>query len=91
MNPIRLLRIYVKANRLLSLFQSATDSYERTHSMSKSIWVSKMFWFNLLTAAAELTQVLPLPAGTLAIATSLINIGLRIVTDQPVHLVTPKT
>ena len=89
MNPIRVLKIYTKANRLLSLFQSATGSYERTNNMSKSLWVSKTFWFNVLTAGAELTQVLPLPAGYLTLAASLINIALRFVTSTPVHVVSP--
>ena len=57
--------------------------------MSKSLFRSRVFWFNVLTAGAELTQVLPLPAGALTLAASLINIALRFVTSKPVHLVTP--
>ena len=51
---------------------------------SKSLWKSKTFWFNLLVAAQELTSVLPLPSGMVAIAATVINIGLRLVTDKAV-------
>ena len=52
--------------------------------MSKTLWTSKTFWFNLLTAGAELAQVIPLPPGTALLVTNAINIGLRLVTDKPV-------
>ena len=81
MNPIRLLRIYRRAQKLFDLLEEA--------QMSKSLFRSKTFWFNLLTAAAELTSVLPLPPGTVIIAASVINIALRFVTDKPVHVVSP--
>lgn len=87
MNPLRMMKIYARANRLLTLFDQASHSYERTHNVSKSLFASKTFWFNVFTAGAELTQVLPLPAGTLAIAAAVVNIGLRFLTDQPVHVV----
>ncbi len=86
MNPLRLYRIYRQANRLATLLEQASQSYERTHDVSKSLFASKVFWFNVFTAAAELTHVLPLPPGTVAIAAAIINIGLRAVTDQPVHV-----
>ena len=87
MSPLRLLKIYKKANRLMTLFQQASASYERTNDMSKSLFTSKVFWFNVLTAAAELTGVLPLPAGTVVIATTVINVALRFVTNKPVHVI----
>ena len=58
--------------------------------MSKAIWKSKTFWFNALTAVAELTQVLPLPAGTVTIIATIVNVGLRFVTSEPVHVLPPK-
>lgn len=54
--------------------------------MSKSLLKSKVFWFNVLTAAAELSNVLPLPAGTAVLVASVVNIGLRFVTAEPVHV-----
>tara|TARA_R110000868_G_scaffold78701_5_gene224239 strand:- start:446 stop:691 length:246 start_codon:yes stop_codon:yes gene_type:complete len=77
MNPLRLLRIYRKADRLFTLMEEGNV---------KSLWKSKTFWFNLLTAGAELSNVLPLPPGTAIIASSLINIGLRVVTTQAVQV-----
>jgi len=76
MHPLKLLTIYRRAHRLGDLLEDG--------QMNKALWKSKTFWFNVLTAATELTQVLPIPPGTLAIAAAVINIGLRVVTDQPV-------
>ena len=78
MNPLQLWRIYRAANRLGNLTQEATV---------KGLWKSKTFWFNLLTGAAELAQVIPLPPGTVVLITSVINIGLRLVTTEPVTIV----
>lgn len=93
MNPLRLLKIYTRADKLLSLFDRASKDWDartaKGEDMSKSIFASKVFWFNALTAAAELTQVLPIPAGYLTIATTIINVGLRFVTEKPVHVVNP--
>lgn len=57
---------------------------------SKPWWKSKTVWLNVLAGAAELSQVLPLPPGTVAIIAAIANVGLRFITDQPVHVVTPK-
>jgi hypothetical protein len=93
-NPITLWKLARKVNREVSLIQQATASYERTHDVSKSLFASKTFWFNLLTGAGELVQVATqthiVPAGTVAVAAAVINIGLRFVTDQPVHVVDPQ-
>lgn len=95
MNPIRLLKLARRASRLLDLMDRGSKDWDarkdKGEDMSKSLFTSKTFWFNVLTAAAELSQVLPLPAGTLAIVATVVNIGLRMVTDQPVHLVSPKS
>ena len=92
MTPIQLLQVYRKVNKVAAVFEQAT-AHGSAHPMSKSIFASKIFWVNLLTAAAELTQVLSgttlLPPGTLAIAASVINIGLRIVTNSAVHVIAP--
>lgn len=94
MNPVKLIRIYTRANRLLDLFTRASRDWDARKAqgadMSKSLFASKLFWFNVLSAAAELTQILPLPVGTVAVASNLINIGLRFVTTQPVHVIAPK-
>jgi hypothetical protein len=82
MNPIRLLKIYRRADKLANLFEEA--------AVSKSLFTSKMFWFNVLTASASLLGVIPAPPEYVAVAQGLINVALRLVTDTPVHVVTPK-
>ena len=76
MNPIHMFKIYRRAQKLAGYMEDAT--------MSKSLFASRTFWFNVLVAAQELSQVLPLPAGTLTMAATIINIGLRLVTKKPV-------
>ncbi|MEK9722473.1 MAG: hypothetical protein VW405_03165 [Rhodospirillaceae bacterium] len=87
MNPLRVVKIFGKANRLLSLLQQGTQSYERTHDMSKSLFVSKTFWFNIVTAAVELTGVLPVPQGAATAVVAVGNVVLRLLTNQPAHIV----
>lgn len=77
MNPVRLLKIYRRASKLGNLIEEANV---------KSLWKSKTFWFNLLTGAAELAQVIPLPPGTALLVTNVINIGLRMVTNTGVSV-----
>ena len=63
---------------------------------SKSIFASKTFWANLL---GGLLQVIGLASGAippqyapyLAAAQGILNIILRLLTNQPVHIVTPQT
>ena len=86
MNPVRLLKIYSRANRLISLFQGASASYERTNDVSKSLFASKTFWIQVLTAAAELSGVLPIPAGVATMVGSIATIVVRTLTSQPVHV-----
>ena len=88
MNPIKLLKIAARANRLLDIIQQGSRSYEREGNVSKSILSSKTFWLNLLTAGAALADVLPVPPGTALLITSAINIALRVVTRGPVHVLT---
>ena len=56
--------------------------------MSKSLFKSKTFWVNVLTAGVELSGVLTglIPPGALQIATNVLNIALRLVTSQPVSV-----
>ena len=79
MNLIRTIKILRRAQRLFGLFEEA--------AVSKSLFKSKIFWFNVLSVAAELTQVLPIPAGALVIVVNVINIGLRVITSDPVHVI----
>jgi hypothetical protein len=63
---------------------------------SKPIWQSKTFWLNALTAAAGVLVVLsgmaeqiPSPyIEWIGVALAIVNIGLRLVTDQPVTITT---
>ena len=82
MNVFRLWKIYRASQRIAGMFEEA--------SVSKSLFASKTWWFNVLSIAAELTNLLPLPPGTVLIIANVINIGLRIVTDKPVHVVPAK-
>ena len=52
----------------------------------KSIWKSKTFWMQVLSIAASVSGVIPLPPETTAIVVGLINIALRAVTKDPVHM-----
>lgn len=78
MSPLKLIKIYSRAQRVLGLFEEAR--------MSKSLFASKVFWFNVLTAGASLLDVLPVPKEYAVIAVGVINIALRFVTTQPVHV-----
>lgn len=55
--------------------------------MDKSLFASKTFWFNLLSGLAQFVEVIPLPAEYTAIIVALINIGLRLVTTEPVKVI----
>ena len=54
--------------------------------VSKNILRSKIFWANVLTAAVELSGALGglVPAGALQLTTNVLNILLRLITNQPV-------
>lgn len=54
---------------------------------SKPIYKSKTFWWNILSAAAEYSQVLPLPPGVAILIANGVNIALRLITKEPVHVV----
>ena len=85
MNPITAWKLFRKGKAVAEQIEAA--------NASKSLWRSKTFWFNLLTAVGELVQVLSgttlVPPGTLAIVAAVINIGLRTITNEPVHVAAP--
>ncbi len=88
------MKILTRAHRFFGLLETGSKDWDARQAkgddMSKSLWKSKTFWFNVLTAAAELTQVLPIPAGTLTIVAAVINVGLRMTTSEPVHVIPPQ-
>jgi hypothetical protein len=51
----------------------------------KPLWKSKTFWFNALTIATEVANIAPLPPGASVVVGALVNIGLRMVTAEPVR------
>ena len=82
MNPLRLLTIYRRASKLARYFEEA--------QMSKSLFKSSIFWTQVISAAIELTAVLPLPRGYVSLAGQVLTILLRLLRPNgPVHLVTP--
>jgi len=55
----------------------------------KNLFKSKTFWMQVLSIAAAVSGVIPpdlLPPETTAIVVGLINIALRAVTKDPVHI-----
>jgi hypothetical protein len=72
-NLFRLLKLYRRANTVVSLIEEANV---------KSLWKSKTLWFNLLTAGLSLLEVLPLPPEKAVMAAAIINMALRLVTTQ---------
>ena len=59
---------------------------------TKSLFKSKTFWFNVLTGVGTILGLSVFPPAVMVyvpVAQALVNIGLRIVTDTPVH-VAPK-
>ncbi|CAB4190668.1 hypothetical protein UFOVP1196_86 [uncultured Caudovirales phage] len=58
----------------------------KRNNMNKKLWKSKTFWLNILSGAAAISGVIPLAPEHVAIATAVINIGLRLATDKPVSL-----
>jgi len=78
MGPIKFIRLLSRGRKFVSLVEDG---------MSKSLFTSKTFWANLLTAGLDLAQVVPLPPGWSVPALAVLNIALRFVTKQPVHIV----
>lgn len=80
MNVVRLWRVYRSSQRIAAMFEEAR--------VSKSLFTSKTFWFNVLTAAVDLAGYLPLPPGTAVLVVSGLNVALRVITKGPVHVLT---
>lgn len=87
-NPFTMLRIYSRMSRVLGLVRAASASYEKEKSMSKSLFASKAFWLNFLTASVEVTGALSgiIPPGALTLVLAGLNVGVRILTRGPVHV-----
>lgn len=88
MNPLGLLKIYRRADKLFDLLAKGTKSHEQSKKdpTMKSLFKSKLFWFNILTAAEGFADVLPIPLECKLYTAALINIGLRVVTTSPVQV-----
>ena len=58
--------------------------------MSRSLFVSKTFWLNVLTASVEVTGALSgvIPPGALTLVLAGLNVAIRLVTKGPVHVLT---
>ena len=56
--------------------------------MSRSLFVSKSFWLNVLTASVEVTGALSgvIPPGALTLLLAGFNVAIRLVTKGPVHV-----
>ena len=78
-------KLWRKLNPLLKLIKEA--------SVSKNILRSKIFWVNVLTAAVELSGALGglVPPGALQLSTNVLNILLRLITNQPVTVLPTST
>ena len=90
MNPFRFLRLYGLVSRVLTLVQSASASYAKEGAMSRSLFTTKTFWLNFLTAAVEVTGALSsvIPPGALTLVLASLNVAIRIITHGPVHVLT---
>jgi hypothetical protein len=77
-NIFKAWKVWRKTAPLLKLVKEA--------SVSKNLLRSKIFWVNVLTAAVELSGALGglVPVGTLQLTTNVLNVLLRLVTNQPV-------
>ena len=87
-NPFTMLRLYGPMSRVLALVQSASAAHNEGDSMSRSLFVSKSFWLNVLTASVEVTGALAgvIPPGALTLVLAGLNVAIRLVTKGPVHV-----
>ena len=79
MKPWQLWTLYRRVDRVADLIQEASV---------KSLWQSKTFWFNVLSAGVEVMQLVTqyqlLPPGISTIVVNVVNIALRMVTTEAV-------
>ena len=76
--------------KMWNSFEEATQSHERAKvdPMTKSLFLTKTFWANMLSMVIELFGLLPLPAGVNTIVTNIVNVLLRFfMTNEAVHVV----
>ena len=85
MNLFKAWKLWRKVGPLIKLVKEA--------SVSKNILKSKIFWVNVLTAAVELSGALGgmVPVGALQLTTSVLNILLRLITNQAVTVLPTST
>jgi hypothetical protein len=77
MRVLTLLKLYRSFSKLHNLMEEAT---------MKKMWMSKTIWFQILSVAAAVSGVLPIPADITAAIVGCINVGLRFVTTEPVSV-----
>ena len=73
--------------RAWRLWRKATKLVEEVRKMKKKpFWKSKTIWINILTAVIELSGALGglIPPMALQLTTNVLNILLRLITNQPV-------
>jgi|TARA_R100000306_G_C4366797_1_gene138038 hypothetical protein len=75
MRILKLLKLYRQVSKLHKTIEESTV---------KKFWKSKTILFQLLTIAAAVTGVVPLPADVTAALVAAINVGLRLVTSEGV-------
>ena len=85
MNLFKAWKLWRKVGPLIKLVKEA--------SVSKNILKSKIFWVNVLTAAVELSGALGgmVPVGALQLTTNVLNILLRLITNQAVTVLPTST
>ena len=92
MNPIQMMRLYRRVNKVANLLRDAMRSYER--DPMKSLFSSKIFWLNLISATIEVLQYLSVmelaPPGVIAVSVNLLTIALRMITTASVYIVKPE-
>jgi hypothetical protein len=84
MNIFTAWKVWRKVGPLLAVVKEARMS-------GKPFWKSRTIWINAITAAVELSGALTglLPPGALQLVTNVLNIALRLITNQPVTVRTP--
>ncbi len=90
MNLWRTIKILKRAQTFFGLLEKGSKDWDglklKGEDMSKSLFQSRIFWVQVLTAAAELSQVLPLPTGVATVIGATATAILRVFSAQPVHV-----
>jgi hypothetical protein len=80
---IQYVRASHRLDRVTDLIHTTT-----TEPMGKSLFKSKTFWVNVLFALADVAEVLPIPEDYRLPALGIINIALRLLTAEPIAVIT---